>query len=82
MRFTNPGQFTWHCHIVSHEDNEMVRPYRIGREQDGQPMPQSTRGFELGPTSASDHEGVPSWDEPNADRGTGDASCTNAGRAR
>ncbi len=39
MRFTNPGQFTWHCHIVSHEDNEMMRPYRIGPEQPGQPMP-------------------------------------------
>ena len=37
MRFTNAGQFTWHCHIVSHEDNEMMRPYRIGPEQLGQP---------------------------------------------
>jgi FtsP/CotA-like multicopper oxidase with cupredoxin domain len=37
LRFTNPGQFVWHCHIVEHEDNEMMRPYRIGPEQDGQP---------------------------------------------
>jgi FtsP/CotA-like multicopper oxidase with cupredoxin domain len=37
MRFTNPGQFVWHCHIVEHEDNEMMRPYRIGPVQDGQP---------------------------------------------
>jgi FtsP/CotA-like multicopper oxidase with cupredoxin domain len=29
-RFDTPGQFVWHCHIVSHEDNEMMRPYRIG----------------------------------------------------
>ncbi len=29
-RFTNPGTFVWHCHIVSHEDNEMMRPFRIG----------------------------------------------------
>ncbi|MGE5464730.1 MAG: multicopper oxidase family protein [Syntrophothermus sp.] len=36
-RFTNPGQFVWHCHIVEHEDNEMMRPYRIGPEQPGQP---------------------------------------------
>ena len=28
--FNTPGQFVWHCHIVSHEDNEMMRPYRIG----------------------------------------------------
>jgi spore coat protein A len=37
LRFTNPGQFVWHCHIVEHEDNEMMRPYRIGPVQDGQP---------------------------------------------
>jgi FtsP/CotA-like multicopper oxidase with cupredoxin domain len=29
-RYDNPGQFVWHCHIVEHEDNEMMRPYRIG----------------------------------------------------
>lgn len=23
------GLFVWHCHILSHEDNEMMRPYRI-----------------------------------------------------
>ena len=39
--FEKPGQFVWHCHIVEHEDNEMMRPYRIGPEQPGQPMPNS-----------------------------------------
>jgi FtsP/CotA-like multicopper oxidase with cupredoxin domain len=37
LRFTNAGQFVWHCHIVEHEDNEMMRPYRIGPVQLGQP---------------------------------------------
>ncbi len=37
MRFTQPGQYVWHCHIVEHEDNEMMRPYRIGPVQPGQP---------------------------------------------
>jgi spore coat protein A, manganese oxidase len=37
LRFENPGQFVWHCHIVEHEDNEMMRPYRIGPPQPGQP---------------------------------------------
>jgi FtsP/CotA-like multicopper oxidase with cupredoxin domain len=37
LRFVNPGQFVWHCHIVEHEDNEMMRPYRIGPVQPGQP---------------------------------------------
>ena len=36
-RFDTPGQFVWHCHIVEHEDNEMMRPYRIGPPQVGQP---------------------------------------------
>jgi FtsP/CotA-like multicopper oxidase with cupredoxin domain len=25
-----PG-YVWHCHIVDHEDNEMMRPYRVAR---------------------------------------------------
>jgi len=29
-KFVNPGLFVWHCHIVEHEDNEMMRPYTIG----------------------------------------------------
>ena len=37
MKFENAGQYVWHCHIVSHEDNEMMRPYRIGPVQAGQP---------------------------------------------
>ena len=36
-QFNTPGQFVWHCHIVEHEDNEMMRPYRIGPPQMGQP---------------------------------------------
>jgi spore coat protein A len=36
-RFDVPGQYVWHCHIVEHEDNEMMRPYRIGPPQPGQP---------------------------------------------
>jgi FtsP/CotA-like multicopper oxidase with cupredoxin domain len=24
------GLFVWHCHILSHEDNEMMRPYFVG----------------------------------------------------
>jgi bilirubin oxidase len=33
--FDRPGLFVWHCHIVEHEDNEMMRPYFIG------PIPRS-----------------------------------------
>jgi len=38
-RFNGPGQFVWHCHIVEHEDNEMMRPFRIGPQQPGEPAP-------------------------------------------
>ena len=36
-RFDKAGQFVWHCHIVEHEDNEMMRPYRVGPAQPGAP---------------------------------------------
>jgi len=29
---TSPGQefrYVWHCHVLEHEDNEMMRPYKI-----------------------------------------------------
>ena len=36
-KFDTSGTFVWHCHIVSHEDNEMMRPYRIGPPDPGAP---------------------------------------------
>jgi hypothetical protein len=27
--FDIPGLFVWHCHILSHEDNEMMRPFKV-----------------------------------------------------
>lgn len=33
-RFDRPGRYVWHCHILSHEDHEMMRPYYVG------PIPQ------------------------------------------
>lgn len=29
-RFDLPGLYVWHCHIVEHEDNEMMRPFFVG----------------------------------------------------
>ena len=29
-RFDIAGLYVWHCHIVEHEDNEMMRPFNIG----------------------------------------------------
>jgi len=28
-RFDVAGRFVWHCHILEHEDNEMMRPYEV-----------------------------------------------------
>lgn len=28
-RFEVPGRFVWHCHILEHEDNEMMLPFVI-----------------------------------------------------
>ena len=28
--FDLQGLYVWHCHILEHEDNEMMRPYRVG----------------------------------------------------
>jgi spore coat protein A, manganese oxidase len=35
--------YVWHCHILEHEDNEMMRPYTVD------PNPQATRDYEQGP---------------------------------
>lgn len=31
-RFDLPGTFVWHCHILEHEDNEMMRPFQVVRK--------------------------------------------------
>ena len=29
MTFDRPGDFVWHCHILSHEDHDMMRPIKV-----------------------------------------------------
>jgi spore coat protein A, manganese oxidase len=31
-KFDIPGLYVWHCHIVEHEDNEMMRPLIVGAD--------------------------------------------------
>lgn len=30
MTFDKAGRYMWHCHILSHEDSDMMRPYHVG----------------------------------------------------
>jgi spore coat protein A len=32
--FDREGEYVWHCHILSHEDHEMMRPYTVGPVSD------------------------------------------------
>jgi FtsP/CotA-like multicopper oxidase with cupredoxin domain len=36
-KFEIPGIFAWHCHILEHEDNEMMRPLHVGPIPPGLP---------------------------------------------
>jgi FtsP/CotA-like multicopper oxidase with cupredoxin domain len=40
MHFDLPGYYVWHCHIVEHEDNEMMRPFYVSKTGEGPPGPQ------------------------------------------
>jgi len=28
-KFDKPGLYVWHCHILSHEEHEMMRPFTV-----------------------------------------------------
>ncbi len=30
VTFDRPGRYVWHCHILSHEDHDMMRPMHVG----------------------------------------------------
>jgi spore coat protein A len=38
-KFDREGRYVWHCHILSHEDHEMMRPFYVGD------MPRKTGKF-------------------------------------
>ena len=44
--FDKPGRYAWHCHILSHEDHEMMRPLLVG-EAEEDPMMMNAAAPEL-----------------------------------
>ena len=34
MTFDKAGRYVWHCHILSHEDHEMMRPFIVTKIDD------------------------------------------------
>lgn len=38
--FDRPGRYVWHCHILSHEDHEMMRVLHVGGGEKAKPSPQ------------------------------------------
>ncbi|NJK31590.1 MAG: multicopper oxidase domain-containing protein [Deltaproteobacteria bacterium] len=36
--FDLPGLYVWHCHVLEHEDNEMMRPFHVGEIPDDLPV--------------------------------------------
>jgi spore coat protein A, manganese oxidase len=67
--FGSPGLTVWHCHIVDHEDNEMMRPYCIANADGSLPaacqianrMPEKIGVFRDGQVYR-DMNGNGSWD--------------------
>jgi len=35
------GKYVWHCHMLEHEDNEMMRPYIITESSSGRMLSQT-----------------------------------------
>ena len=60
-KFDIPGRFVWHCHILKHEDDEMMRPYEVVAA----PITVLTL---LTPNGGEEHtEGIPisvTWEDP------------------
>lgn len=57
-RFDLEGLYLWHCHILSHEDHEMMRPFYVGTMPDADLLAQTNKGTfnaNIAPNSFSDH---------------------------
>lgn len=70
------GIYPWHCHILEHEDHEMMRPYEVLDNPNFNPLtpipgecPDDSfaQCFDCNSTSFSDNRGKPDWDDDDDD---------------
>ncbi|MDA8085029.1 MAG: multicopper oxidase domain-containing protein [Nitrospiraceae bacterium] len=82
-KFDISGLYVWHCHIVEHEDNEMMRPYVVS--EDGSCGPASGQIFISAPASNLCTTGIPTtvngtshwtWSCVGKNGGTTSAQCS------
>lgn len=58
-KFDKPGRFNWHCHILAHEDHEMMRVFHVGE------MPEDHLGGTC-PADVDDHDDQDGGDNNDA----------------
>jgi spore coat protein A, manganese oxidase len=46
-KFDIQGLYVWHCHILSHEDHEMMRPFYVGQMEGSMDMDKVGRSTEM-----------------------------------
>ncbi|MFC8299466.1 multicopper oxidase family protein [Micromonospora orduensis] len=56
-RFDLPGRYAWHCHLLEHEDNEMMRPLTVLPHGGAAAGDGSSAGLPEGPATASTDAG-------------------------
>jgi spore coat protein A len=62
-KFDRPGRYVWHCHILSHEDHEMMRPYHVG------PITAGLKSESVGDVSVDNLAGLRLYPNPMSDQG-------------
>jgi spore coat protein A len=60
-RFDLEGRYVWHCHILSHEDHEMMRPFYVGT----MPLPKESGDVIAGVTDFSLDQNYPNPFNPS-----------------
>ena len=66
IKFDLPGLYAWHCHIVEHEDNEMMRPFVVLADR---PAPHHHDGDDRDRHSHKKMKHHYRWAEPQQSKG-------------